>query len=313
MDLLNVLNICRQEEAGFMLKDISFTQAQHERIAIAGESGSGKSTLLRIIAGLKQADSGTAAINGERLKGPDEQLIPGHKHIAYLSQHYELRNHYRMEELLQMANKLPPEKAQRIYEVCRIDHLVKRKMKELSGGERQRIAFAIALCAEPKLLVLDEPFSNLDLIHKGVLKQVMDDAASELSMTLLIASHEPEDILPWADRILVLKDGRIAQQGAAEDIYRQPVNEYVAGLFGKYNLLPAGLMQHARPQAGEIIVRPEQIRISDDEGYPAVVAGCRFYGSHYETELKLETLPGPVLSYTSQAFQKGTSVCVRIK
>jgi iron(III) transport system ATP-binding protein len=102
--------------------------------------------------------------------GPDEKLLPGHSAIAYLSQHFELRNNYRVEELLDMANKVSAFQAKTIFKVCRIVHLLKRLTNQVSGGEKQRIALARLLVSSPTLLLLDEPFSNLDIVHKSILK-----------------------------------------------------------------------------------------------------------------------------------------------
>src|SRR5215203_1380378 len=141
MNLL-VYRITKQQENDFVLRDISFIQQQFQKIAIAGETGSGKTTLLKIIAGLIQPDEGQVVFKNEIVKGPEEQLIPGHPGIAYLSQHFELRNNYRVEEMLNLTLQLEDEQADTIFKVCRINHLLKRKTDQLSGGEKQRVALA---------------------------------------------------------------------------------------------------------------------------------------------------------------------------
>jgi iron(III) transport system ATP-binding protein len=154
---------------------ISFTQQKARKLAIAGETGSGKSTLLKMIAGLAQPAEGEIRFRGERVLGPQERLVPGQPGIAYLSQHFELWNNYRVEEILSYANDLSVEAAAALYAICRIDHLLARRTDQLSGGERQRIALARLLVRPPRLLLLDEPFSNLDHIHKSLLKTVIRD------------------------------------------------------------------------------------------------------------------------------------------
>lgn len=237
MSLLEVSGIRKGEGRNAVLKEISFDQQQFQKIAIAGESGSGKSTLLKIIGGLVQPDAGEVFFEGERVKGPYERLIPGQPGMAYLSQHYELRNSYRVEEVLAYANLLSEEEAGALYEVCRIGHLLKRRTDQLSGGERQRIALARLLITSPRLLLLDEPYSNLDLIHKEILKSVIGDIGEKLKITCLLVSHDPLDTLSWADEILVMKDGQLLQRGAPAEIYRRPLNTYIAGLFGTYSLI----------------------------------------------------------------------------
>lgn len=212
MSLLNVSGVSKKQDEDYLLKNINFIQESSQRIAIAGSTGSGKTTLLKIIAGLIQPDEGEVLFEGARVKGPLEKLLPGHPQIAYLSQHFELRNNYRVEEILQMANKLPGADAKLVFDVCKIDHLLNRWSDELSGGERQRISFAKALVTSPKLLLLDEPFSNLDAIHRSILKSVINDIEQRLSTTCIVVSHDPVDLLSWADEIIVINQGKIIQR-----------------------------------------------------------------------------------------------------
>lgn len=288
MSLLQVSGI-RKQEGSFQLKDISFTQEKFQKVAIAGVSGSGKSTLLKIIAGLAQPDEGQVLFEGEKVKGPNDKLIPGHPGIAYLSQHFELRNNYRMEELLGYANKLPEEEAAALYEICRISHLLKRKNDQLSGGEKQRIALARLLVTAPRLLLLDEPFSNLDLIHRGILKSVIRALGEQLNITCLLVSHDPADLLPWADHLLVIHNGQIIQQGSPEEVYLKPVNEYAAGLFGSYNLVDPVIMNRDAPDGKLLFTRPEQFRIvaGGQKVMPAAVNNVYFFGNFYEMEVDL--------------------------
>ena len=208
MALLQLLNVSRKESGIAAVEKISFTQQRLQKIAIAGETGSGKTTLLKLIAGLIQPTSGEIKFEGKRVEGPLEKLLPGHPQIAYLSQHFELRNNYRVEEELEAKNLLTEIEADTIYKVCRIQHLLKRKTDQLSGGERQRIVLARLLTTSPELLLLDEPFSNLDAVHKNIIKDVINDISVQMNITCIMVSHDAPDILSWAERILVMKDGR---------------------------------------------------------------------------------------------------------
>ena len=129
-----------------------------------------------------------------------------------LSQHFELRNNYRVHELIEMTNQLDARSAQQIFDVCRISHLMMRKSDELSGGEKQRIALAKQLTSFPKLLLLDEPFSNLDRVHKELIRSVIEDICTTLKVTCLLVSHDATDLLSWADRIIIMQDGQVVQQ-----------------------------------------------------------------------------------------------------
>ncbi len=284
--MLQVTNLFSEMLLGnFALEDINLTQQTSENLAIIGETGSGKSTLLKIIAGLIQPKSGEIVFKNKKVKGPDWQLVAGEEGIAYLSQHFELRNNYRMEELLQYANELPNDEANEIFATCKIEHLMKRNSYELSGGEKQRVAFARLLISKPRLLILDEPYSNLDFIHKKILKQVIKNGCKKYSISCILASHEPTDIMPWADKIIVLKAGKIIQQGTANEVFYNPINDYIAALLGSYNYLSAAVS--AKFGFNKSFIRPSQfiISINENEGLRATVIATNFLGNYYEVEL----------------------------
>ena len=266
MALLHVNRIYKKEGNTVAVNESSFTQDTFQKIAISGEAGSGKTTLLKIIAGLTQADSGEIILDGIRVKGPEEQMMAGHKKIAYLSQHFELRNNYKVFEILDMANLLEQGEADTIFNLCRITPLLQRWTDELSGGEKQRIALARLLLTNPLLLLLDEPFSNLDFYHKRIMQAVIFDITQKIKMSCIMVSHDVTDILSWADSILVMKEGSILQQGTPFQIYYQPINEYCAGLFGEYNLLeggnPAFTFINKKHQKGRLLLRPEEIKVT---------------------------------------------------
>ncbi|RYY38889.1 MAG: ABC transporter ATP-binding protein [Chitinophagaceae bacterium] len=295
MSFLEVAGIAKRVGTGFMLEPISISIEAGEKWAIAGATGSGKSTLLKIIGGLEQPDAGAVLLEGTRVKGPAEKLIPGHERIAYLSQHFELRHHYRVVEILERVNKLEVSEAHRIYDVCRIGHLLARKEHELSGGEKQRVAAARLLVQKPALLLLDEPFSNLDRGHKALMQSVIHDIGTELGITCLLVTHEPPDALSWADHMVLLQEGRIAQQGSPQHLYRQPASEYVAGLLGAYNLLTAEQVAAFsdstvfRLGRHDIGIRPEGLRLApaSEAGARGMVEQLYFYGSHYEADVRV--------------------------
>ena len=287
MSLLQVTEINKRIADTFALEKISFSQAQGENIGIAGATGSGKSTLLKIVAGLEDADSGGAYFEGVKVKGPAYRLIPGQPGIAYLSQHYELRNHYRMEELLGYADNLPRGEAASLFALCRIGHLLQRKTDQLSGGEKQRIALARLLLTAPRLLILDEPFSNLDLIHKNILKKVLEDLTQQRGLNCIVASHDPQDLLSWAHKLLIMKAGKLVQQNNPETIYRQPGEEYTGGLLGKYNLIANGTVAAKGmpffPEGKRLFLRPEHLKLTGEgKGFAATVQRISFWGSFYE-------------------------------
>lgn len=294
MAFLEVQQISKQLQGGLQIHEISFEQKVLEKIAITGESGAGKTTLLKMISGHAQPDSGTILFNGKRVIGPEEKLLAGHKEIAYLSQEHDLLHNYKVEDLVWFGNNLSDEEAATLFEICQIDNLMKRKTDQLSGGEKQRIALCMLLIKSPKMLILDEPFSNLDPIHTDILKAVMEDITERLQITCLLTSHDPNDTLSWADEIIVMKKGRIIQQGKPEIIYHQPMNEYVAGMFGRYNLLTTEQAALFGIGGNEryIIIRPEDFIISanSENGVRGIVQNISFWGSFYEVEIRLDEL-----------------------
>ena len=292
MDLVTVTNISLAEGEATVVAPISFSQRAGQRLALAGESGAGKSTLLQIIAGLVQPSTGEIRIAGERVRGPHIALVPGHPGVAYLSQKSDLPHSLRVEQVLRYASQRPAAEAQALYELCRINQLLPRRTDQLSGGEQQRVALARLLLGVPRLLLLDEPFSNLDRGHKRTMQAIIEEVGTRLGITCLLVSHDATDVLPWADEILVLRRGQLVQRGTPQQLYYQPADEYVAALFGEYNLVRGADAQRlaATPlvPSATLLVRPEQLQLSAaSEGLPGTVRAVRFLGSYYEVEIQL--------------------------
>jgi ABC-type sugar transport system ATPase subunit len=290
MAFLEVKDLYKKEGDTHAVNGISFTQTAFQKIGIAGETGSGKTTLLKLIAGLTHPDAGEVYFNDEKVLGPWDQLIPGHKGIGYLSQHFELRNNYWVGDYLEMANKLTAEQAMQIYTVCQVEHLLRRRTHQLSGGEKQRIALARLLTGSPKLLILDEPFSNLDFLHKQTMKEVIHDLGDELGISCIMVSHEPADLLAWADTLLLMKDGKIIQQGDPQQVYLQPVNEYAAGLLGDYSLVDASVLHINNSTVQQkLFLRPHQIQISKNGigSYKGTVEAVHYRGAYQLVQVSL--------------------------
>jgi iron(III) transport system ATP-binding protein len=278
MDFLRISDITKEEQGNLIVKNTSFTLDRFQRMAIAGETGSGKTTLLRMIAGWIQPTSGAVHFKDQRVLGPLEQLLPGHPGIAYLSQHFELRNNYWVYEELEAINKLPAVQSDIIYSICRIDHLLKRRTNQLSGGEKQRIALARLLTTSPELLLLDEPFSNLDLAHKRIMWAVIRDISHTLGITCLMVLHDASDILSWAGTVMIMEQGQVIRQGSPEELYKHPGSVYTAALFGEYNIW--------REEGRQLLIRPESIHIDREQGaIEVVVRDIFFKGNHYLIEV----------------------------
>lgn len=312
MALLEVKSVFKKEGETDAVNGISFVQEPFEKIGIAGETGSGKTTLLKMIAGFVQPDAGEMYFKGEKVLGPFDKLIPGHPGIGYLSQHFELRNNYWVNDFLDMANKLPEVEAQHIFSVCEIDHLLRRRTHQLSGGEKQRIALARLLITSPSLLILDEPFSNLDVMHKATMKRVVEEAGKQFNTSFILVSHDPADLLSWADTIFLMQGGKILQQGNAAEVYEQPVSEYAAGLLGEYSYVDATLFKRENEQP-KLLVRPHQLELTTKvhDAVEAVIEMIHYRGAYSLLQLTAKEQRLYLLQ-TNTSVKKGDTVYVRL-
>ena len=292
-DWLQAEGLVRQPGDRPAVNGVSLHMVRGERLAVAGASGSGKSTLMRLLAGLEQPEQGTVRFEGRRVRGPLEQLLPGHPGIAYLGHHFELRRHYRVADELEAWSLVPPAESDALYEACRITPFLRRWTHQLSGGERQRVALARALVTDPRLLILDEPFSNLDAGHKALLQEVLRDLEDRFGITSLRVLHDGADILGWAERLLVMHDGAVVQAGTPREVYFHPCDEGVAGLLGVYDTLADPDLRDALvpglPSGTRLLVRPCSVETAspgtgDVDG---VVEELRFLGAFHEARLRV--------------------------
>lgn len=320
MSFIELIEISKMFDHGNNgVHSLSESIEQSTKVGIVGETGSGKSTLLKIIAGLMQPDSGSIALQGQKVLGPQEQLVAGHAEISYLSQHFELQRFVTVSQYLDRFVSTSEEETNAIVKACHIEHLVTKNTRELSGGEKQRVALAKELIQLPKVLLLDEPFSNLDLNHKKKIKEAISSIEKKWVNSILMASHDPSDVLPWADIIWVFQSGRIIQKGTPHQIYNHPINEYVAGLFGPYNLIDPfkwdlNPIKQFPTLNDKVMIRPEQFSVqlagsSDGDGK---VIKTEYHGSYEEILLESNGENLYIKSDINQ-FKEGDAVSIRIK
>ncbi len=219
------------------ISNISFAINKGDIVAIIGESGSGKSTLLKCIYGLLKPDSGEVLFNGKKVKGPDEQLIPGNAEMKMVTQDFSLNIYAKVYDNIasMLSNtdvKAKEEKTLAMMEHLHITKLKDKKIIELSGGEQQRVAIAKALISNTKVLLLDEPFSQVDSLLKNQLRADIKRLAKETGLTIILVSHDPTDGLFLADQLLILKQGRLLQHDQPENIYQNPSDLYTAKILG---------------------------------------------------------------------------------
>ncbi|WP_312901645.1 sulfate/molybdate ABC transporter ATP-binding protein, partial [Chryseobacterium taichungense] len=210
-------------------------------IALAGESGCGKSTLLSLIYGLLDWQSGDIIFDGEKLLGPKGNLVPGEAKMKFVAQNFDLMPYATVAEnvgkfISNINLTKKKETVSELLEVVGLEEFANVLPKYLSGGQQQRVAIARALSVLPKLLILDEPFSNLDFPRKIELREKLFRYVKQQHISLIISTHELQDIIPWLDQIVVLQNGRLIQNEKPEETFRNPYNSYVAKLFGEVNI-----------------------------------------------------------------------------
>lgn len=275
MTFLKILGLRKryQDAPGMALNDYSLSLGKGQRLAIIGESGSGKSTLLRIIAGLEMQDEGTVTLNGNAILNPAQKLVAGYDEIQLIHQQFKLYPFSTAEEnikrpLIQYDKKYVEERTSLLLALFSLTDKKDRLPKQLSGGEQQKVAIARALSIEPELLLLDEPFSNLDAIQKRILLEELHDIFEEIDLTVIWVTHDLSDALAVADELCVMRAGKIAQQGKAAEIFRNPKNRYIASMFSRLNQLGQEKNKYIRPQ--HVIVD------TSGEGMYGIVKKCQF-------------------------------------
>lgn len=235
------------------LKNINLNINYGELVAFLGPSGSGKTTLLRIIAGLDIPDSGRVVLNGEDVSAKN----PKERNVGFVFQHYALFQHLTVFEnvafgLTVRPRKIRPdketirEKVNSLLKLVQLDHFSNRYPSQLSGGQRQRVALARALAVEPKILLLDEPFGALDAKVRKELRRWLRRLHEEVHVTSVFVTHDQEEALEVADRLVIVNDGQIEQVGSAEEVYHHPANAFVFKFIGDVNFF------HCRTENGSI-------------------------------------------------------------
>ncbi|RYG52093.1 MAG: ATP-binding cassette domain-containing protein, partial [Chitinophagaceae bacterium] len=262
--------------------------------------------------------SGFVELDGVRIKGPEEQLIPGHREIAYLSQHFELRNIYTMGELLSMSSLVSKEEEQRICRLCRVENLIQRTNKALSGGEKQRMALALLLVRNPAVLLLDEPFSNLDLIHKNLVLDILAELNQQFGTTLIMSTHDPADVLSWANELVILDKGKILERGLPEQVYDNPGSSLSAGLMGSFSELPAKLLVQMQPASGpkldQRFFRPGKFEVDEimkNGSLQGNVLSQKYLGDFYETSVSVSG--STIIARSMERFGPGSVVFITLK
>ncbi|HVB10161.1 MAG TPA: ABC transporter ATP-binding protein [Bacillota bacterium] len=244
-EALQVHGLCKRFGSVVVADHVSFEVPGGGYCAVLGPSGSGKTSLFNMVAGLIHPDHGSIRLGHREFDGPRGHLPPERRGIGLCFQDYALWPHMPVKEQVAFGMRLRRRPAAEIaaatrrwLELLRIEALAERYPHELSGGQKQRVAIARALAVQPSLLLLDEPFSNLDAPLREILRDELGALYSALGLTVLHVTHDRQEAMGVADRVLVLAGGRLCQEGPPHELYRNPANAEVATLLGPANLVP---------------------------------------------------------------------------
>jgi len=256
---------------------VSFDIARGEIVALLGPSGSGKTTILRLLAGFETPDAGRIVVEGDEVS----RMPPARRRFGMVFQHYALFPHLDVGEnvafgLRGLAD--PGRKAGEALKLVDLAGFERRKVQELSGGQQQRVALARALAPEPRVLLLDEPLSNLDPALRERTRRELRGLIQRVGITTLFVTHEQEEAFDLGDRVAVLNAGRLEQLGTPDELYERPASLFVATFVGRANVLRGPAARAFGGRDGEVVVvRPERLRFTD-AGYPGVVRERRYTG-----------------------------------
>jgi iron(III) transport system ATP-binding protein len=325
-----------------VLEGVNLSVAAGSLSAVLGLSGCGKTTLLRVIAGFERPQRGSVLLGGRKLEGAGAYVPPEQRAIGYVPQEGALFPHLSVAANvgfgLSRAERRRGAVAE-LLELVGLSRLAKRYPHQLSGGEQQRVALARALARRPQLLLLDEPFSSLDAALRAHVREEVHSLLRSQGLTSVMVTHDQEEALSLADRVAILRDGRIVQEGSPAELYTRPLDARVARFIGTANLIDATFHAGAaktrlgalplRPgapapeDAGVVLVRPEQITVEpgepvtspgEDGRVPGIVLECRYYGHDalLQIELRERAAAQPLFArvHGSDALPAGTHVLV---
>ncbi len=306
---IQVSGITKQFGSYRALDSVDLEVRSGELLALLGPSGSGKTTLLRIMAGLESPDAGSLQLNGEEALG----LKPRDRQVGFVFQHYALFRHMTVFDNVAFGLKVRPRdqrlpnaeikrRVTELLELVQLGHFADRYPAQLSGGQRQRVALARALAIEPKVLLLDEPFGALDAKVRKELRRWLRKLHDEIHITSVFVTHDQEEALELADRVVVMSQGRIEQIGSPADVYDNPASAFVYEFLGQVNRFDCtvdGGLAHigngalAIPTDGDVrgaaiaYVRPHDLAVTPAVGGPGRVSGIHVVGPDARVEIEL--------------------------
>jgi iron(III) transport system ATP-binding protein len=312
------------------VREVSLEVVHGELMAVLGPSGCGKTTLLRLIAGFEDPDRGRVTVGEETVAGPGGIVPPEKRRVGMVFQDYALFPHLTVEANVAFGlSRRPGEEREALtrgtLELVGLQHKASRYPHELSGGERQRVALARALAPEPEVVLLDEPFSSLDATLRADLRREVELILRDAEATALLVTHDQEEALSLADRLAVMREGRIVQVGAPEEVYGRPASRWAAQFVGEVNVLAGvareggvetelGRFDLRAPATGtvHVAVRPEQLELTARHDGNAEVVSREFRGHDVLYRLRHEGGRTVLVQLPSlELYEVGARVFVR--
>lgn len=267
---ISIENISKAFGSTTILHDINLEIKSGELVALLGPSGSGKTSLLRIIAGLEQPDEGTVLFDSQDLSN----VSVGERKVGFVFQHYALFRNMTIYENIAYGLRVRPrkirpskkqidEKVKELLQLIKLEQFANRYPGELSGGQRQRVALARSLAVEPEVLLLDEPFGALDAKVRKDLRRWLRKLHNDFPITSVFVTHDQEEALDVADRIVIMNDGKIEQVGSPIEVYEKPANPFVYDFLGSVNTF-SGRVKNGKLQTGDYSIEVPGIEESTD-------------------------------------------------
>jgi len=272
-----------------VIRKVDFSIPKGQHLALIGESGCGKSTLLKLIYGLYDLDTGEIGYGDKPVLGPKFNLIPGMDFMKYLAQDFDLMPFISVEENIgkYLSNIYKDRKKARVYELLDMVEMTEYaqvKAKYLSGGQQQRVALARVLALEPEVLLLDEPFSQIDVFRRNNLRRNLFAYLRKKDLTCIFATHDSTDILAFADEVAIMKDGAIIRKDKPKTIYENPETLYEASLFGEVSEIPKHFVTSETDLEKTILLHPHQLHQVSSARFKVEVIQSFFEGNGYVVE-----------------------------
>ncbi len=274
--------------------ETSFCVERGEVVALLGPSGCGKTTLLRLVAGFERPDTGTVEVAGRQVSGRGSWVPPEKRRVGMVFQDYALFPHLTVGENVGfgLPRRARPGRVSELLAIVGLDALDARYPHQLSGGQQQRVALARALAPAPELVLLDEPWSNVDPSLRESLRAEVTEIIRPLGVTVVLVTHDREEAFSVADRIALMRDGKVVQEGTSEELYFSPVSRWAAEFVGAANVLTgpvvSGLIETSvgafpangasAHEAAQVLLRPELLQLELDPAGAAEVVGREFRG-----------------------------------